>query len=81
MAKVFIASQAQKDFEKIPRKDQAKIRKGLSLLQEQPLAGKKLKGKLKGLYSLRIWPYRAIYLIQNNQVWVVHFLHRQGAYK
>lgn len=81
MAKVFLTPQAQKDFKKISQKDKVKVRKGLSLLHDQPLAGQKLKGKLAGLYSLRIWPYRTVYLIQNNQIWVVHLLHRQGAYK
>ena len=82
MAKVFLSLQAKKDFKKIPSKDKLKIRKKLSLLKTNPLAGKKLVGRLKGFYSLRIWPYRAVYFVKKNrQVWVVHILHRQKAYK
>lgn len=82
MAKVFISSQAQKDFIKIPRKDKLRIRQKLKILGEEPFAGKKLSGKLKRFYSLRIWPYRAIYLVKKNrEVWIVHILHRRRAYK
>jgi len=82
MAKVFITSQAQKEYQKLPRRERIKIRQKLTELEENSLAGKKLVGKLTGLYSLRIWPYRAIYLVKRNkEVWVVHILHRQGAYK
>ncbi len=82
MAKVFLSAQAQKDFKKIFPKDKLKIRKKLKLLESSVYSGKKLGGKLEGYYSLKIWPYRAIYLIKKNEeVWVVHLLHRQGAYK
>ncbi len=82
MFKVFLSAQAQKDSRKIPQKDKEKIFKKLSILEENPYSGKKLTGKLSGYYSLKIWPYRAIYLIKKNQeVWIVHIIHRQGAYK
>jgi addiction module RelE/StbE family toxin len=82
MFKVFLSAQAQKDAKKIPLKEKTKIRKKLSLLETDPYSGKKLTGKLSGYYSLKIWPYRAIYLVKKNQeVWVVHLLHRQGVYK
>lgn len=83
MAKVFITPQAQREYQKLPRRERIKIRQKLTELEENPLAGKKLVGKLTGFYSLRVWPYRAIYLIAkgNKEVWVVHILHRQGAYK
>lgn len=82
MTKVFLSAQAQRDSRKIPKKDRLKIRKRLRLLESNPYSGKKLGGKLEGYYSLKIWPYRAIYLIkENKEVWVVHLLHRQEAYK
>ena len=82
MTTVFLSAQAQKDLKRIPSKDRLKIRKKLTLLENEPSAGKRLGGKLKGFYSLRIWPYRAIYLIKKNkEVWVTHILHRQKAYK
>lgn len=82
MAKVFLSAQAERDARRFPAKDKEKIRRKLELLEENPYAGKKLGGELRGYYSLKIWPYRAIYLIKKNkEVWIVHILHRQRAYK
>ena len=82
MAKVFLSTQAKKDSKKISQKDRLKIRKKLKILEDNPYFGKKLGGKLKGHYSLRIWPYRAVYLIKKNkEVWVTHILHRKEVYK
>lgn len=82
MGKVILSDQAQKEFLKLPPNEKQKIKKKLSGLESNIFAGKKLAGKLLGFYSLKIWPYRAIYLIkQNKEVWVVHILHRQGVYK
>lgn len=81
MARVFIANQAEKDFDKLPSIEKKKIRKKLNLLENNPLTGKKLSGKLEGFYSLKAWPYRIIYFIKKNEIWVIHILHRQEAYK
>ena len=81
MTKVYLTSQAQKDLHKISSKDKVKILKKLKEPEENPYAGKKLSGKLKQFYSQRIWPYRAIYMIKNKEVWVVHLAHRQKVYK
>ena len=82
MAKVILTPQAQKNLKKIPKKDKLKIRQKLKLLEDNPYGGKKLGGKLKKLYSLKIWPYRAIYLIKKNrEVWIAHIQHRQKTYK
>ncbi|MBL7159258.1 type II toxin-antitoxin system RelE/ParE family toxin [Candidatus Microgenomates bacterium] len=82
MVKVILTPQAQRDLRKIPKKDKLKIRQKLKLLEDDPFEGKKLGGKLKKLYSLRIWPYRAIYLIKKNkEVWIIYIQHRQRVYK
>lgn len=82
MAQVFISNQAKKDSKKIPSKDKLKIRRKLKLLETDPYAGKKLGGELKGLYSLKIWPYRVIYkILKNKEIWIVHISHRQKVYK
>ena len=79
---VTIVPQAQKDFRKIPKTDQAKIRRKISTLETSPFYGKKLEGELASLYTLRAWPYRIIYQVfKKNEVYVVHILHRQGAYR
>lgn len=82
MGKVFLTEQAKKELLKLPSSEKMKIQKKLLSLESNILAGKKLMGKLSGFYSLKTWPYRAIYLVkENGEVWVVHILHRQGVYK
>lgn len=82
MGKVFLTDQTQKELLKLPSREKLKIQKKLLTLESNAFVGKKLVGKLSGFYSLKIWPYRAVYLVkENKEVWVVHILHRQGVYK
>lgn len=82
MGRVFLTDQAQKELLRLPLNEKQKIKKKLFTLESDFFAGKKLAGKLSGFYSLKIWPYRAVYLVKKNkEVWVVHILHRQGVYK
>lgn len=81
MSLVFLTNQAHKDYQKLPLVEQKKIKKRLNLLETDVLAGKRLTGKLSELYSLRAWPYRILYIIQNSEVWVVHIAHRKDVYK
>ena len=78
---VTLSKQALADYKKIPKSDQNKIKKRLSVLQVKLHTGKKLSGKLKYYYSLRAWPYRVLYIIENKEVWIVHIMHRQDVYK
>ena len=83
MPEIKLSSQAEKDFSKLPRNYQARILSKLTLIGKDPFLGKDLKGKLSGLRSLKVWPYRIIYEIVNpkNFLWVHRIVHRQGAYK
>ncbi|MBI2019431.1 type II toxin-antitoxin system RelE/ParE family toxin [Candidatus Daviesbacteria bacterium] len=80
---VIVTPEAQKQFNKLPRQTQAKIRKKLLLLEKDFLMGKKLEGELSNYRSVRAWPYRIIYFIEksHSKVYVVSVAHRQGAYK
>lgn len=78
---LFLTKQAEKDFLTLPKSERKKAVRKLELLRKSPLTGKKLTGKLDGLRSLRFWPYRIIYHIERNVVWVDHMIHRQGVYK
>jgi len=55
----------------------------LDVVESDPFSGKKLHGKRKGQYSLRIWPYRVVYKIYKSKrlIVVVEFDHRGGVYK
>lgn len=79
--KLFITPQAEKQINKLTPKDRKKVDKKLKFLEKNPHSGKKLLGELNKLWSLKVWPYRIIYLIKRKQIWVVSVLHRQAAYK
>lgn len=82
MSKLYLTPQAQKDIKEIPKNELIKIKRKLLLIEQRPYNGKKLVGRLTGLFSLRAWPYRIIYLInKKHEVWIVHVMHRQEGYK
>lgn len=74
---------AQNDLDKIPVQYQKKILAVLPTITEDPFAGKKLEGELKGLYSYQVWPYRIVYKIYKNilVIVIIRIGHRQGIYK
>lgn len=80
---VILSKDAQKQYEHLPKPERIKVRKKLLLLEENPTAGKKLTGELSGIHSLRAWPYRIIYEINETEkrVEVHKIAHRQGGYK
>lgn len=79
---VILSKEAQKNYGRLSKSAQMKIKKKLIALQQNPYVGKKLSGELEGDRSLRAWPYRIIYLIdkKQNEILVSNILHRQGAY-
>ncbi|MDO8498868.1 MAG: type II toxin-antitoxin system RelE/ParE family toxin [bacterium] len=81
--KVIITPKAQKHYGHLPKGIQVKIKKKLQILENDPLAGKKLSGELKELRSFRVWPYRVLYYVDNPRetIYIAAILHRQGAYK
>jgi len=78
--KLFFSAQAKKDFLGLNLSNQKKVKRQLEILKQSPLAGKKLRGELKGLLSLKAWPYRIIYQKLKTKIIVVTIRHRQGAY-
>jgi len=80
---VIITPQAQKQYEKLPKPEQKKVKKKLKALEAEPYVGKKLAGDLKELRSIKAWPYRILYYIneQNQRLYVTLIQHRQGSYK
>lgn len=81
--KVALSKDAQKQYERLPKSQQAKILKKIMGLEQNPNAGKKLEGELKGFRSLRAWPYRILYEINKaeRRIEVHKIAHRQGVYK
>lgn len=83
MYKIELTKKAQKQLVKLPKDFQVKIRSKIVILSKNPFAGKPLEGERKGQYSLRVWPYRIIYLILKQKliIEIIDVHHRQGAYK
>lgn len=52
--RVKLTGKAQKQLDKINKKDQESIISQFVLLTENPFLGKKLKGELEGYYSIRV---------------------------
>lgn len=79
---VILSKDAQKQYKRLPKPQQTKILKKLLGLKENPKAGKKLKGEWGGIYSLRAWPYRILYEIDEGKqrIEVHKIAHRQGVY-
>ncbi|MCX6706284.1 MAG: type II toxin-antitoxin system RelE/ParE family toxin [Candidatus Woesebacteria bacterium] len=75
--------EAIKQLKKIGSNDQKKARKKINGLLTYPLAGKPLKGKLSGLYSLKAWPLRIIYTFnpKNQTITIQTVEYRGGVYK
>lgn len=59
------------------------IEDALGLLEREPRAGYALRGKLRGLYSLRVGAYRILYQLTDGEkaVRVAAIRHRSVAYK
>lgn len=80
---VIITPKAEKQYQHLPKSEQTKIKKRLYLLKKNPKEGKKLSGLLSKTRSLRAWPYRIVYYIDEKQkkIYIVTIAHRQGVYK
>lgn len=80
---VIVTPKALKQYKHLPKTEAIKIKKKLFGLEQNPWDGKKLSGEYAQLRSLRAWPYRIIYYIDEdkNKVFVVTIAHRQGVYQ
>lgn len=83
MPKVYLTPNSAKLLKKIKgEKTKRKIKTALGKLAENPQAGKKLRGELEDQYSLRVWPYRIIYLItKEKDIIVTDIGHRKDIYR
>lgn len=78
-----LTKKANKDISKLPLAIQNKIDNAFSKIKENPLSGKKLRGKLNEYYKFRVGDYRIVYRFyaREKTVFVVKIEHRQGVYK
>ena len=80
---VVLSKNAQREYEQLPKAAQVRIKKKLKTLETNPYSAKKLTGELKGVYSLRVWPYRVLFDINHKEkrVEIHKIAHRQAVYK
>ncbi|HEV2339899.1 MAG TPA: type II toxin-antitoxin system RelE/ParE family toxin [Patescibacteria group bacterium] len=80
---IVLSKDANKQYNHLPKPEQAKIHKKLIALRQDLYAGKKLTGDLAGIRSLRAWPYRILYEINEKaqRIEVHKIAHRQGVYR
>lgn len=81
--RVLVTPKALKQYNHLPKTEQAKIKKKILVLEQNSQEGKKLSGEYTKLRSLKVWPYRIIYYVDNAQrkIFIVTIAHRQGVYK
>jgi len=75
-----LKSRAEKELNSLPKRDYYRVIIALVGLAADPFVGKKLEGKYKDYYSLRVWPHRIIYQINKREllVFVIRISHRRG---
>ena len=73
-----IKPRARKNLDKLSENYRARIRQTLRDVCTSPFSSKSLSGNRKGQYSVRVWPYRIIYIIKKTEliVLVVDIDHR-----
>jgi mRNA interferase RelE/StbE len=79
MYKVAFSKEAARTLEKLTPQMQRRIITALEKIKANPLKGKRLRGGLEGLFSLRIGEMRVVYEIDSTkQVVVVHGIGPRG---
>ena len=81
MVNVKFHPQFKKLFENIKDKNlKLKIIKHFIKIKENPEIGKPLRYDLKGTRSVRVHPFRIIYAVKNNSIYLLNFERRKDIY-
>lgn len=83
MYRLVLLARVQKQLELAPDRVKPRIEAKLRAIQADPFHGKKLGGQLKGIYSVRVVPFRILYEIRKNElvVLVLKIGDRKDVYK
>ncbi len=83
MARVVLARRARSELIELGWPLIDAVQEALGLLEREPSAGHELRGRLRGLRSLRVGAYRIIYQLADNgrTVRVATIRHRSVAYR
>ena len=58
-----------------------RVKKQIRKILEDPETGKPLRFELKGERSIRIPPYRLIYAVEGDTLYLLRFEHRKAVYR
>ena len=80
--KIILSNKFDKTFSQLDRVSQKRIVERLKDLSKNPKSGKPLKGRFKGIRSLRVGEYRILYDIQESHLIIVVIAmgHRKSVY-
>lgn len=79
MYELVFSREAVKSLERATPQTRRRIIRALERMRADPLKGKRLRGELEGLFSLRIGGMRAVYEVDSEQkVVVVHAIGPRG---
>lgn len=78
---IILADQFVKEFEKLPRQDQKRVRLALTKLQNNPYQGRKVRGANVGIYRWRVGNLRIRYDIEEQKILVLRVIKREDAYR
>lgn len=83
MARLVLARRARRGLPELSWPLIDAIEEALGLLDREPRAGHPLRGKLRGIYSLRVDAYRILYQVTDDgqTVRVAPIRHRSAAYR
>lgn len=83
MARLVLARRARRELLELNWPQIDAIEDALGLLERDPKVGHALRGKLRGLYSLRVGAYRILYQLTDTEqtVRVAAIRHRGVAYR
>ncbi|MGH2992954.1 MAG: type II toxin-antitoxin system RelE family toxin [Solirubrobacterales bacterium] len=77
-----LTRRARNDLEALPETVREAVLETLTLIGAEPeRAGKRLVGRLEGLWSARVGNYRVLYTVQGGRVIVRAIRHRAVAYR
>ncbi len=79
--RIFLTRKFQKNFEKLEKEPQRKIKLALKQIYTNFHKGKKLIGELEGEYSWRVGSFRIIYTIEKKDIWIETVRHRKESYR
>lgn len=83
MYRIVATKTFQDDFDSYPEELQDRMRKKFRSLEMNPRRHKRLRGDLKGCWSLRVGDYRVVYTIEEDDQRVVLLFtgHRRSVYR